>query len=344
MRSSYLITGAQGFVGRYLTAAILRSHPAARIVGTGRSKQLPGFFPHSITGPDGPCPAPIPIDLQTVLDSPQLIYRQADLLDRQKIGRLLDEFRPAKIVHLASGLRDDPRQQLFETNVEGTARLFEAAGELAGYQPEIILGSSGGVYGHLPPDQLPLTETTPRSPVDEYSVSKLSAELLARLLSRRFGFQLKIARIFNILGPGQDERHLAGRIAAQFMRIESGQQKCLALGSLTSTRDFIDVRDVASALLLLVRDDVPEGVYNVGTGLEHSVNDVLAAFFRVTGLQPPLQSEPPRPADIPRHFADIRLLSQLSFKPCFSLSASVSAVWQYYRTLWMLGKSPKARL
>ena len=209
-----LVTGAQGFIGRYVASSILQSKPDGTIVGVGRSKVLCEFFSHQITGPAGPVQARLPSEMQGAFESDRYVYRQADVLDSEKIVAILEEFRPQKIVHLASGLRGDARKSLFESNAEGTARLLEAAGRIEGYAPMIVLGSSGGVYGQASAEELPFAETAPCSPIDEYSISKLSAELLARMLARRFGFRLRIARIFNVVGPGQDERHIAGQLAA----------------------------------------------------------------------------------------------------------------------------------
>jgi nucleoside-diphosphate-sugar epimerase len=331
MNPIWLVTGAQGFVGRYFIASALHSHPNLQILGIGRSPCLPGVFSHAITGPQGRIPAPAPPDLST---SSRFSYLRADILDTAEILRLLETNRPRHIIHLASGLRDDPRTSLFEINVEGTARLLETAAQIHSYAPEILLGSTGGVYGEVPPDRLPISEAASCNPIDEYSISKLAAELFARLHAQRFGFRLKIARIFNIIGPGQDERHVAGRIAAQLMRVRAGQQSHLHLGSLDSTRDFIDVRDAASALLMLLHPNTPTSTYNVGTGMEQSVNQVLEAFYEASGLRIQLHRDPPRKADISRHFADIRQLVALGFNPQFRLIDSVRAVWSYYERVW----------
>ncbi len=335
MTEKWLITGAQGFIGRYFTAAVLRSGVCSRVAGVGRSERLTDRFCHSISGPDGFAPAPLPADIRAAFDNEQYSYLKADILDTAAMTSLFCELRPDVIVHLASGLRGDARGMLFETNVEGTARLLEAAGTIENYRPMVLLGSSGGVYGNVSSDQLPLKESMPCDPVDEYSVSKLAAEQLARSLARRFGFRLKIARIFNVIGPGQDERHAAGRIAAELKRVQTGEQECLRIGSLTPTRDFMDVRDAAAALCKLAADDLPDGIYNVGSGVETSVEQLLAAFLGASRLQVRIEHAEPRRFDIPRHFADIGRLRNLGYRPCCSLMSSVDSVWNYYNESWV---------
>ena len=334
MSSTWLITGAQGFIGRYVTTAVLNSCGGLRVAGVGRSERLTDSFCHSISGPDGVFPAPLPDEIRVAFNDKRYSYFKADILDRARIKSLLSELRPDVIVHLASGLRGDARVMLFETNVEGTARLLEAAGAVQDYQPLVLLGSSGGVYGDVPADRLPLEESMACDPVDEYSVSKLAAEQVARLLARRFGLRLRIARIFNVIGPGQDERHAAGRIAAELKRVQTGRQEYLSIGSLTPTRDFIDVRDAASALCRLAVPNMPDGVYNVGSGAETSVHELLAAFIRESGLDVAIRHSEPRKFDIPRHFADIGRLRKFGYRSRFSLIQSVESVWNYYEGSW----------
>ncbi len=109
-------------------------------------------------------------------------------------------FRPAKIIHLASGLRGDRRDDLIRTNVEGTAALLDAIGRAGNFSPTFVLCSSGGVYGN--PVSLPLSETASCEPLDEYSKTKLAAELVTRSSAAQQGFRLIVARIFNIVGAG----------------------------------------------------------------------------------------------------------------------------------------------
>ena len=334
MSATWLITGAQGLVGRYLAAAALIANPALRIIGIGRSARSNNCFSHSISGPDGFVPAPLPRDICVALSSPQYCYLKADILDGARVSSLLGESRPNVIVHLASGLRGDARQKLFEVNVEGTAQLLEAVGQIPNYTPTVLLGSTGGVYGAVSPHHLPLSESEACNPADEYTISKHSLELLARVLSERKGFRLKVARIFNVIGQGQDERHTAGHIAAELLRVQSGRQPLLRLGSSTPTRDFVDVRDAATALVALTSEDVADGVYNIASGEERSIGQLLAEFRYVSGSSAGVQHEQERTFGVPRHVADVARLSAVGFAPRYSFRDSVESVWHYYRQLW----------
>lgn len=334
-RFEWLVTGAQGFVGRYVSAYILRTRPADGVLGLGRSKPLEGHFSHLISGPHGPVRAPLPEEILSAAgDQDRYHYCRADVTSSGQVQPILKRFRPGKIVHLASGLRGDPREDLLRINVDGTASLLQAIGAVKDYSPKLVMGSSGGVYGQAGPEKLPLSESLPCDPVDEYSLTKLASELVARLWAGKVGIRLIIGRIFNIVGAGQDERHVAGQIAMQLCRLRSGQGKTLRLGSLDSTRDFIDVRDVAQALVALAEDEQAEGVFNIGTGVECAIGELLRHFLAAAHIEVEIEQRQEIQAGVPRNYADTSRLRKLGFAPAYSLRDSVDAIWRYYEQLW----------
>ena len=338
----WLVTGAQGFVGRYTAAHVLRSDPSARVLGIGRSVSRPGSFSHTVSSPGGGhMQAPLPAWLEEDFDQ-RFVYRSIDVASEHEVCSVIDDFRPDFILHLASGLRDDPRAHLFRTNVEGTAALLEAVAKSPACRPKIVIGSSGGVYGNVASDRLPLKEGEACEPLDCYCVSKLSSELLARIIAGQHKLNLVIARIFNIIGAGQDERHLAGYLAAQLNCSAADYQTSsidlkpavrLRLGSLESTRDFIDVRDVAAALVLLTEKQTEHVIYNVGSGIERPSSDIVQAVIQTSGLPVSVERRTDYNPGLARHYADISRLRQLGFEPAHSLSSSVHSVWSYYRQL-----------
>jgi 3-dehydroquinate synthase len=102
---------------------------------------------------------------------------------------------------------------------------------------------------------------------------------------------------------------------------------------LTTTRDFLDVRDAARALELLAREGIAGSVFNVASGIESRVDQVFEAILRHAGLDGnvTIDLQPPRPADIPRYVADIGRLRSLGFTPAFSLDQSLRDLRDYYR-------------
>ena len=266
--SRYLITGGQGFVGRYLVAHLLDTDRHADILAVGRSTRDDRTFTHPVRWGGRTLLAPVPTPLRLPLrQSAQYRYQAVDIRDGPAVRTLLRTFAPDVVFHLAAGLRDDPPEHLFRTNVEGTIALLEALAESAIGVQKLVLGSSGSVYG-APPAGMPVIDEDARcAPLDLYAVSKLASEYASRILTRQYTIPAVWARLFNLVGPGQDERHVCGRFAAQVTAIARDVSPPLIdVGDLTPTRDFIDVRDVAAVLLTLATHGRPGDVYNVQVG------------------------------------------------------------------------------
>jgi nucleoside-diphosphate-sugar epimerase len=286
--TTHLVTGAQGYVGRYLTRELLNRRSEATVIGVGRSA-------HSGE----------PID--------RYAYEPADILDVRRMKEVLERYRPERIFHLAAAPRDGGRTEIAQTNVLGTVSLLDAIVSIDGYRPRVVIGSSGGVYGALDDDQLPASESAPCIPVDIHGASKLAAEHMARVVGERHGVCVMAARIFNVCGPGQDEQHVCGRIAAQ-LRPGEGE---IRVGNLGATRDFIDVRDVATALAVIGERGACGEAYNVSSGDEMPISGLLDRMIRIsgfTGVVAPSDSPPPM-LGVPRHYGDVTRLRELGFVP-----------------------------
>ncbi len=325
----YVVTGAQGFAGKFLCAQLLRN-PQAVVVGIGRSPECDTSFTHRITWRDRPVPAPLPPELRT-FDRARYQYMACDLSDEAYLAQLLRTSEADVVVHLAAALRDDAANVLVAANVAGTAALVRAITTLSN-KPRLILGSSGSVYGV--PDCLPLSEDRRCAPYEPYALSKFAAEMVARLLTAEVKIPLIIARIFNIAGPGQDERHVCGRFAAQATAIQRGETPAvLTIGDLQPTRDFIDVRDVAQAIDRLAESGVPGETYNIASGTETAIADILRLTLSAAHLEGHVQliERYVRSADVPRAYADISKLSGLGYAASFSITRTIEDVVAYYR-------------
>ena len=328
------MTGAQGFVGRFVVAQLLVEDRDAEVLGIGRSPANASHFTHPVHWGKRTVPAALPSSLDVARDG-RYRYEIADLGDRSALETLLRSFRPDFILHLASGLRDDPVEHLFRTNVEGTVHLIEALAAASISVRRIVFGSSGAIYGRTALRGMPLDEDAPCLPADLYSVSKLASEHAARILTDQLMLPAVWARIFNIIGPGQDERHFCGTVAAQAAAIRYGLVPArFDVGDLTSSRDFIDVRDVAVALSLLARRGDPGTAYNVASGIETAMREVLKLAMEISGLSSTTAIEITyrRAADIPRAFADVARLTDIGFVTTFDLRQSMSDLIDYYGT------------
>src|SRR2546421_4156317 len=113
-----LITGTQGFVGRYLSSCLLGEDPTYQILGIGRSPVQTKYFTHQVNWAHHSILAPLPPGLDES-DWVRYRYERADICDCEQLGSLLKDFQPDLIFHLASGLRDDAPLNLCRTNIEG---------------------------------------------------------------------------------------------------------------------------------------------------------------------------------------------------------------------------------
>jgi nucleoside-diphosphate-sugar epimerase len=327
----YFVTGAQGFVGRYLIWSILESQSDAAVLGIGRSGCQNHSFTHCVQWSGKPIPAPLPPRLR--IESSRYEYVAVNVHRRDHIAAMLQDFQPDVVVHLASGLRDDPISSLLTTNVKGTIDLLDAVSEMKEGVKKIILGSTGGVYGV--PEKLPIDEQAVCIPIDLYSTTKLAAEHASRIMARQYGLPVIWARLFNLAGPGQDERHICGRFASQASAIlEDLTPAVLDVESLDTTRDFVDVRDTASALITICEYGEPSSIYNVGSGNETSMQAILDITLEAAELRNrvTVRRKAGRIVDIPRHVASIDALRSLGFECRYTLDQTIRDVLDYYRT------------
>jgi nucleoside-diphosphate-sugar epimerase len=338
MGARWLITGAQGFIGRYLSAHILASDPGAVVLGIGRSALLSDSFTHLISTPSGRRRAPLTEALRQAFDH-RFNYRTAHVENRDQITTEVMEFKPDFVMHLAAGLRGDRTADLIQNNITGTESLMRSFAGLAVGPPKVLIASTGGVYGDVDSSDLPLRESQPCRPANDYSRSKLLAEQSACKLGSKYGIPLAVARIFNVIGPGQDERHVAARIAVQLVAIRHWMAESLQLGQLSSTRDFIDVRDVAQALVIIAAQG--EGLFNVGSGVECPVSELVDEFCAVSGIAAPVQMVSDVPTGVLRNVADVSRIREMGFEAAFALRSSVHAVWDYYKRNWRPSCTPQ---
>jgi nucleoside-diphosphate-sugar epimerase len=353
-----LVTGAQGFVGRWLVHEAAAAAAFDRIAGIGRSERRDRFTHRATLGAHSVI-APLPHALRKHAGDPTpCAYTACDVRDEEALVAVLRRERPRAIVHLASALRDDPPSALFPVNVEGTIALLRAISRSGVAVERVVLGSSGSVYGA--PVTLPVRESDPVRPPDLYAVSKVAAEHAAAVLARELDLAVVVARIFNVVGAGLDERHACARFASQLAAVahdlahgSGGDTRSPAntrssaadgarpraatvprvvVGDLTPTRDFVDVRDVATALLALAERGVAGQTYNVASGRETSMQTVLDTLLDIARLRDRVEIARGyhRPVDCPRVVADVSRIAALGCAPPRPLEASLSDVYGYY--------------
>ncbi|MHB8528681.1 MAG: GDP-mannose 4,6-dehydratase [Caulobacteraceae bacterium] len=271
--ASILLTGAAGFVGRHLRAALARRYPAAR--------RTAAVLPADVAGMEGwavwPC----------------------DLADEAAVSRLVGESAPDLIVHLAAqasvAQAAGAAAATWRVNWGATFNLAAAVGKGASH-PLFLYASTSEVYGESFRAG-PATETTPLAPLNAYARSKAAAEaMLGDILGPEA--RLIVCRPFNHTGPGQDERFVIPAFAAQVARVEAGlRPPVIEVGDLSAKLDFLDVRDVVEAYLRLI-DQAGSGpgrlTVNIASGRAIELAEVIEILRAHAGRPFEVRVDPAR--------------------------------------------------
>lgn len=269
-----LVTGHRGFTGRYVVEAL---HAAGCQV-----------FGLSAT--------PAELDQHGI-----------DLLDRKQVAAVVAEVRPEAVIHLAAiaFVAHGDAEEMYRTNVVGTRHLLEALAALPQAPAKVLLASSANVYGNS--DVELLDEAVPPSPANDYAVSKLAMEYMARLWMDRL--PIVLARPFNYTGVGQAENFLLPKIVSHFQRGE----RTIELGNIDVARDFQDVRFVADAYARLLGADAAGKTVNLCSGNSVSLLDVIGMMQEIAGYAIEVRVNPAfvRANEVARLTGDNRRLRDL---------------------------------
>lgn len=309
-----LITGANGFVGRHLIAALQAetAQPVQIFAAThATAKNL------SAEG-NGQDMEQVPLDIG----------------DAPATQILLGDIRPTHVVHLAARASgaDTDREAVFAVNVEGTRHLLDAARSLA-QPPRVLLVSTGYVYGSTDPERPALESDSVASPgkFGAYTDSKIAMETVAA----EYGDLAFVVRAFSHTGPGQAPTFAIPAFARQLARIERGEQAPeLLVGNLEAQRDLLDVRDVVLAYRLLLDHAIPGETYNVANGSPVSMRAILDRLRGFCRVETTVTIDPARlrPADIGCSTGDaLKLRTVTGWQPHYSLDTTLQDTLAYWR-------------
>jgi GDP-4-dehydro-6-deoxy-D-mannose reductase len=259
----FLITGVSGFAGTTLARQLLAD--GHEVFGTTRH-----ITPSRTPG---------------LLAADHL--RVAALDDTRRLADVIRETRPDGVFHLAAFTNpfasfEDP-DGAYRSNLHGSLNVFAAVH--AATRCRIVWVGSSDAYGHVTPQDIPVTESNVFRPLSPYAVSKAAADLAAYQWSRAQGLDVVRMRPFNHTGPGQDPRYVCSDFARQLVAIERGRQPPqVEVGNLDVTRDFSDVRDIARAYTLAWEKAVAGEAYNVCSGVPRTTREILDSLLRLSGV------------------------------------------------------------
>ena len=222
---------------------------------------------------------------------------------------------------------DDPLRSHY-ANETGTLNMLIAARDAK--VKRLVFASSSSVYGDT--EVLPKVESMRETPLSPYALTKLAGEKYSLIFQRIYGLPTVCLRYFNVFGPRQDPNSPYSAVISRFVEAALGGKKPVVNGDGEQTRDFTYVDNVVDANLRACEAPGAEGMaFNVGTGVRHSLNDLLRVLSGIVGH--PLQAEygSPRPGDVRHSQADIRSARQhLGYNPRVSFQEGLERTVEWY--------------
>ena len=292
----YLVTGGAGFIGSHITRTLLERGDQVRILdnfSSGKRENLKG------------------LDVELI---------EGDLRDSSKVAEAVKGmnivFHEAAFVSVPESM-EKPLECL-DVNVTGTSILFEAARK-AGVK-RVVVASSAAVYGDS--EAYPLSEETPLRQLSPYATSKRIDEKYAELFTNQFGLEVAALRYFNVYGPRQRPDSMYAAAVPIFIRRMLDNKPITIYGDGGQTRDLVNVRDVVQANLLASEHPAAPGkIFNVCTGVETRLLDLLDILYEIFPNAPKHVHAEPRAGDIYRSIGTPKkIVETLGFKPNVTLA------------------------
>lgn len=304
-----LITGINGFVGGHLSKILLNK--GFEVFGT---------------------------DIKNSCNIQGITYCSVDISDKEEVFNLIGKCRPDRIFHLAAvssvqTCKDNP-ELTEKVNIGGTENIMSACIE-NNINPKILIASSGHVYGI--PKNIPIDESHPVNPVNEYGKSKLEQENVALNFFRDYNLNIIISRSFNHIGPNQTTGFVCSDFAKQIVEIEKGIKKPeINVGDLSTERDFTDVRDIVKAYLLLLEKGKSGEIYNIGSGKGYTIKEILNKLVEKSKEKIEVIEDKAlfRVSEIPTLVANNNKFIELTgWKPEIDIDTSLTDILNYWRTI-----------
>lgn len=298
-----LVTGGAGFIGSHLTDALLARGDEVAVVDD-LSRGRPGRL------------------------DPAVALHQLSIADGGQLTAVAEKFQPDLICHLAAQI--DVRVSVADpaddaaTNVVGTINVLQAA--LAVGARVVFASSGGALYGQDAP--IPSLEEVLALPESPYGIAKQCAEQYVGLYNRLHGASHSVLRLANVYGPRQDPAGEAGVITIFCARALADDDPTI-YGDGTQTRDYVHVGDVVRAFLAAADRGRP-GTWNIGTGAEVSVLDLVDLIAKASGRPLTPAFAPPRAGELLRSAVAVeRAAEELDWRPQTALADGIRGVYRW---------------
>lgn len=287
--STVLVTGAAGFIGSNLSAALLDRGYAVRGVdnfATGREKNV-----------------------DRLRGSEEFDFFEEDIRDKETIRELMEDveyvFHQAAVPSVPRSVEDPVTTT--DANCTGTATVLDAAHRAD--VDTVVVASSSSVYGSS--ERLPKVETMDENPESPYALSKHFTEKLALQCSELYDINTVALRYFNIFGPWQDPEGDYAAVIPKFISLMLDEERPVIYGDGEQSRDFTYIDNAIQANVRAAEGDVTGEAFNVGTGGRVTVNELVVRINDHLGTDISPIYDDPRPGDVPHSHADISKAREL---------------------------------
>jgi len=305
-----LITGCEGFIGSHLADFLVEKGLPVYAMTYGDTQNID--------------------HLKREMD-----FVQCDLRDKEKVSDIINKVKPDIVFHLAAQSFvtvswQNPEITL-QTNIMGTFNLLDSVRK-AEIEPLIEVVGSSAVYGFSEFNEMPLKESRGFCPTSMYGVSKVSEEVMGYFYWKAYGMRIIRVRPFNMTGPRKTDDACAD-FSKAVVEVEKGIKKVVEVGNLDTVRDFTDGRDAIRALWLLGEKGELGEVYNLCSGKEHKMGEILHKLLSLSHkkIEYRIVPEKMRPFDDPVYIGDNTKLRNLGWNIEIPLEKTLTDMLDYWR-------------
>ncbi len=268
-----MVTGGSGFFGSHLCRSLLeKKHEVFALSLSGKKERVASLLGHK-----------------------NFHFMRVDIRDLPALQKIMKKNKMDAVIHLAGYTANGSKElshnlPCFEINVTGSFNVLQSC--LLSGVSKMIFASSKGVYGI--PESLPVGESHSKDPSDFYSLTKLQGEILCEYYARNYGFHTIVLRYGGIYGIGKNK----GAIYNFTKEVLNGKSPRIFSDG-NQTRDFVYIEDAVNATInaLNIADEIAFDVFNVGSGRETSINELLGKIIRIADIDIDFKYVPEKSTD-----------------------------------------------